>query len=89
MHRQRAARRRLGRRSRSASRIPRIVEFYGATEGNVALMNLENKVGSVGRIPFKALINARLVRYDVERDEHVRDARRPLHRVRRRTRSAS
>ena len=29
--------------------IENIVEFYGATEGNVALLNLENKVGSVGR----------------------------------------
>ncbi len=54
--------------------IPKIVEFYGATEGNVALLNLDNKVGSVGRIPSKLLMDARLVRYDVERDEYVRDA---------------
>jgi fatty-acyl-CoA synthase len=59
---------------RDRFRIPQIVEFYGATEGNVALLNLDNKVGSVGRIPMKALMDARLVRYDVERDEHVRDA---------------
>jgi fatty-acyl-CoA synthase len=55
--------------------IPRIVEFYGATEGNVPIVNFENKVGSVGRYPFKALSNARLVRYDVEADAPVRDAR--------------
>jgi fatty-acyl-CoA synthase len=55
--------------------IPRIVEFYGATEGNVPIVNFENKVGSVGRYPFKALSNARLVRYDVEADEPLRDAR--------------
>ncbi len=36
---------------RDRFRIPRIVEFYGATEGNVAMLNLDNKVGSVGRIP--------------------------------------
>src|SRR5262245_16944672 len=59
---------------RDRFRIPRIVEFYGATEGNVSLLNLDNKVGSVGRIPTRLLMDARLVRYDVERDEHVRDA---------------
>ena len=32
-------------------RIPQIVEFYGATEGNVAIMNFDGKVGSVGRLP--------------------------------------
>jgi len=60
---------------RDRFRIPRIVEFYGATEGNVALVNFEGREGSVGRIPSKRLMDARLVRYDVERDEHVRDAR--------------
>lgn len=59
---------------RERFRIPRIVEFYGATEGNVALMNFEGREGSVGRIPSKLLMDARLVRYDVERDEHLRDA---------------
>jgi len=59
---------------RDRFRIPRIVEFYGATEGNVAMLNLDNKVGSVGRIPSKLLMDARLVRYDVERDEHLRSA---------------
>jgi fatty-acyl-CoA synthase len=59
---------------RDRFRIPRIVEFYGATEGNVAMLNLDNKVGSVGRIPSRLLMDARLVRYDVEGDEHLRDA---------------
>jgi fatty-acyl-CoA synthase len=59
---------------RDRFRIPRIVEFYGATEGNVSLLNMDNKVGSVGRIPTRLLMDARLVRYDVERDEHARDA---------------
>ena len=54
--------------------IPRIREFYGATEGNVALVNLDGKPGSVGRLPFKFLLPTRLVRYDVEGDVHVRDA---------------
>jgi fatty-acyl-CoA synthase len=52
--------------------IPRIVEFYGATEANTAIANLENKVGSVGRFPFKWLGNIRIIRYDVERDETAR-----------------
>jgi len=59
---------------RDRFRIPRIVEFYGATEGNVAMLNFDNKVGSVGRIPSRLLMDARLVRYDIERDEHIRDA---------------
>jgi fatty-acyl-CoA synthase len=57
-------------------RIPRIVEFYGATEGNVAIMNYEGKVGSVGRLPalLRRAMGTQLIRYDVEADDHVRDA---------------
>lgn len=32
-------------------RIPQILEFYAATEGNVALYNVEGMPGSIGRIP--------------------------------------
>ena len=32
-------------------RIPQIVEFYAATEGNFSLFNAEGKPGSIGRIP--------------------------------------
>jgi fatty-acyl-CoA synthase len=45
--------------------IANIVEFYGATEGNAAVLNLENKVGSVGRVPFRFMSNARLIRFDI------------------------
>jgi fatty-acyl-CoA synthase len=58
---------------RDRFRIPRIVEFYGATEGNLALLNLDGKVGSVGRMPPKLIFDARLVRYDVAADEYERD----------------
>jgi fatty-acyl-CoA synthase len=54
--------------------VAKIVEFYGATEGNAPIVNLENRVGSVGRYPFKAMSNARLIRYDLDADEPVRDA---------------
>ncbi len=31
--------------------IPKILEFYAATEGNFSLYNVEGKAGSIGRIP--------------------------------------
>lgn len=31
--------------------IPRVLEFYAATEGNFSLFNVEGKVGAIGRIP--------------------------------------
>jgi fatty-acyl-CoA synthase len=58
--------------------LGRIVEFYGATEANAAFVNLTGKRGAVGRIPLgdlgRRLGVARIVRFDVERDEHLRDA---------------
>jgi fatty-acyl-CoA synthase len=57
--------------------IPQIVEFYAATEGNVALFNLEGKTGAVGRIPWFLANNfpTKIVRFDIERLEPVRNAR--------------
>ncbi|HET6472076.1 MAG TPA: long-chain-acyl-CoA synthetase [Pseudomonadales bacterium] len=51
-------------------RIRRITEFYGASEGNVAFMNLLNKDRTIGMTANKIA----LVRYDVDADEIVRDA---------------
>jgi fatty-acyl-CoA synthase len=55
-------------------RIPQIVEFYGATEGNVAMINYDGKVGSVGRLPalVRRALGMHLIRYDVEADAHLR-----------------
>ncbi len=52
--------------------IGQIVEFYGATESNAAMVNLQGRVGSVGK-PFPGMKIA-LVRYDTDRDEVVRGA---------------
>jgi fatty-acyl-CoA synthase len=54
--------------------IPRIVEFYGATEGNVSMLNYDGTLGSVGRVPdyLQWLLPTRVVRFDVEREMPVR-----------------
>ncbi len=54
--------------------IPRIVEMYGATEGNVALHNMDGRPGSVGKPHPLLEDNVRLARFDVARGELVRDA---------------
>ena len=54
--------------------IPNIVEFYGATEGNVAFFNPDGKVGAIGRIPplVRRVMNVKLVRFDPETEEPAR-----------------
>jgi fatty-acyl-CoA synthase len=54
--------------------IEKVIEFYGATEGNVAIVNLEGKQGSVGRLPgfVRKAMGIELVRYDVNADDVVR-----------------
>jgi fatty-acyl-CoA synthase len=55
-------------------RIPHILEFYAATEGNVSLYNVEGKLGAIGRIPaFLAhRFPVALVKLDPEQGEPVR-----------------
>jgi fatty-acyl-CoA synthase len=38
-------------RFKNRFRIPQILEFYAATDGNFSLFNVEEKPGSIGRIP--------------------------------------
>ena len=56
------------------SGIPRIIEFYGATEGNVGLINLDSKPGAIGRVPphLAKRFNIKLVRFDTEKEEVIR-----------------
>jgi fatty-acyl-CoA synthase len=55
--------------------IPRILEFYAATEANFSLYNCEGKPGAIGRIPpFLAhRFPVALVAFDVETGEPQRD----------------
>lgn len=54
--------------------IPTIREFYGATEAPGFIFNLTGRPGSVGRVPLRRAGWLVLVRYDIDRDEHLRDA---------------
>ena len=57
-------------------RIPHILEFYGATEGNVNIFNFEGKQGAVGRIPWFVAhrFPVAVVRFNVEQQQPVRNA---------------
>ena len=56
--------------------VPRILEFYGSTEGNVSMFNFDGRLGAIGRVPpwIKRLFNVALVRFDIESETPVRGA---------------
>jgi fatty-acyl-CoA synthase len=58
-------------------RIPHIIEFYAATEGNVMLFNFDGREGAIGRLPrlFDRRFPVRIVKFDVAREVPVRDNR--------------
>jgi fatty-acyl-CoA synthase len=60
---------------KSRFQIPRILEFYAATEGNVSLFNAEGEPGAIGRIPsyLAHRFPAALVKFDVETGEPIRN----------------
>lgn len=51
-----------------------IYEGWGATEANANTINLDNRIGSCGRVPDWNKTNLRLVRYDAESETFPRDA---------------
>ncbi|MFM9861192.1 long-chain-acyl-CoA synthetase [Pseudoxanthobacter sp. M-2] len=54
--------------------IPRILEWYAATEGNALLLNFDETVGAVGRLPWWAKFRFPLevVRFDEATEQPVR-----------------
>jgi fatty-acyl-CoA synthase len=58
-------------------RIPRIVEFYAATEGNVTLFNFEGRPGAIGRVPrlLDRRFPVRIVKFDIGQEAPLRDER--------------
>lgn len=59
------------------SGIKRVMEFYGATEGNVGFLNLDSKPGAIGRVPpyLKSRFNSHLVKFDLDTEQPVRNAK--------------
>ncbi|XP_039979150.1 long-chain fatty acid transport protein 6 isoform X3 [Xiphias gladius] len=53
----------------------KMCEVYGSTEGNLCFMNHIGKIGTVGRSNFfyRLLFKYDLVKYDMEKDEPVKD----------------
>jgi fatty-acyl-CoA synthase len=57
-------------------RIPQILEYYAATEGNFSLYNCEGRPGAIGRVPpFRAhRLPVAVVKFDPDAEAPVRDA---------------
>jgi fatty-acyl-CoA synthase len=56
--------------------IPRVLEFYAATEGNVNLFNFDGRPGAVGRVPWflKRRFPIAIVRFDMHGQKPIRTA---------------
>lgn len=54
--------------------IPHVLEFYGATEGNVGLLSIDGPVGAVGRVPeyLAHRFNIDIIQYDIETNTDIR-----------------
>ena len=50
-----------------------VLEGWGSTEANTNLLNLDNHIGSCGRVPQWDRTNFRLVKFDTETETHVKD----------------
>lgn len=54
--------------------IELVCEGLGSTEANYGITNVDNRVGSVGRLPYPQHSNIRIIKYDVDAGDHVRDS---------------
>jgi fatty-acyl-CoA synthase len=54
-------------------RIPKILEFYAATEGNAVFFNMDGMTGAVGRIPplLKSRFLLKLIRFDIANEKPI------------------
>ena len=54
--------------------VDHVIEFYGSTEGNAILVNVDGPVGAVGRVPdyLKFKFNLDIIKYDVDTDINPR-----------------
>jgi fatty-acyl-CoA synthase len=52
-------------------RIPKILEFYAATEGNAVFFNMDGTTGAVGRVPpmLKRRFLLKLIRFDIANEK--------------------
>jgi fatty-acyl-CoA synthase len=48
--------------------VPRILEFYASTEGNLSLYNVEGRVGAIGRLPSFAPRRAAIALVKIDED---------------------
>ncbi|CAH2104835.1 unnamed protein product [Euphydryas editha] len=57
--------------------IKRVVEFYGATEGNANIVNIDNKEGAIGFISriIPAVYPIAIIKVDEETGEPIRDSK--------------
>ncbi|TIC79780.1 long-chain-acyl-CoA synthetase [Crenobacter intestini] len=50
-----------------------VFEGWGSTESNCNIINVDNRVGSCGRIPYWDRTNVRIIAYDTDADVPLRD----------------
>ncbi len=64
----------IWRELKTRFRIPEVLEFYGATEGNVSMFNFDGREGAIGRVPkyLRKKFNIRLIQFDVESEAPIR-----------------
>ncbi|MBV6415501.1 MAG: Long-chain-fatty-acid--CoA ligase FadD17 [Steroidobacteraceae bacterium] len=52
--------------------VEMVLEGLGATEANYGITNVDNRIGSVGRLPYPQASNIRVLRYDTDKGDYVR-----------------